>query len=306
MSNQPIRVLFLCTHNQARSQMAEGLLRKIGGDRFVVFSAGDKPASEIHPLAVRLMQERGIDSSGQYPKNMNIYADQSFDYVITTCQEDLCPVFANDPERIHWGFEDPAVMEGSDEEKLRAFRRVFVGMENRIRAFANLRHDLEARRAERERISNLQTTNEQFAKATGEQQLLRVLVLCTGNSARSQMAEGLFRALGKGKVDVQSAGTQPAAQVNPFAIQAMAERGIDISSQYPKMVDAMLSQRFDYVITVCNQANESCPIFPGKVERIHWDFADPAAVQGSDDEKLAAFRATRNGLEQRIRAFLGI
>ncbi len=137
-------------------------------------------------------------------------------------------------------------------------------------------------------------------------QPIRVLFLCTHNQARSQMAEGLFRELGQGKVDVQSAGTQPAAQVNPFAIQAMAERSIDINDQFPKMVDAMLSQRFDYVITVCDQANESCPIFPGWVERIHWSFADPAAVTGSDEQKLTAFRATRDGLEQRIRTFLAL
>jgi arsenate reductase (thioredoxin) len=138
------------------------------------------------------------------------------------------------------------------------------------------------------------------------EQPIRILVLCTGNSARSQMAEGLFRELGGDKVDVQSAGTQPAAQVNPFAIQAMAKRGIEISSQFPKMVDPMLSQRFDYVITVCDQANESCPIFPGRVERIHWSFADPATVPGSYEDKLAAFRTTRDGLEGNIRAFLAL
>ena len=137
-------------------------------------------------------------------------------------------------------------------------------------------------------------------------QPIRVLVLCTGNSARSQMAEGLFRKLGKERIAVQSAGTQPAAQVNPFAVQVMAERGIDINPQQPKHVDSLLEQKFDYVITVCDSARDACPIFPGKVERIHWDFADPAAVSGSDEARLAAFRATRDGLEQHIRTFLAL
>ncbi len=134
----------------------------------------------------------------------------------------------------------------------------------------------------------------------------RILVLCTGNSARSQMAEGLFRVLGEGKVAVQSAGSVPAATVNPVAVQVMAERGIDISGQRPKQVDSLLNQRFDYVITVCDNARDACPIFPAQVERIHWSFADPATVPGSDEDKLAAFRTTRDGLEQRIRAFLAL
>ncbi len=137
-------------------------------------------------------------------------------------------------------------------------------------------------------------------------QPIRVLVLCTGNSARSQMAEGLFRDLGNGRVVAQSAGTVPAAHVNPFALQAMAERGLDISQQHPKHVDSLLDQTFDYVITVCDSARDACPIFPGNVARIHWDFADPAAVMGSDAARLAAFRATRDGLEQHIRAFLAL
>jgi len=134
----------------------------------------------------------------------------------------------------------------------------------------------------------------------------RILVLCTGNSARSQMAEGLFRVLGEGKVAVQSAGSVPAATVNPFAVQVMAERGMDISGQRPKQVDSLLDQPFDYVITVCDNARDACPIFPAQVERIHWSFADPAAVRGSNEDKLAAFRATRDGLEQHIRTFLAL
>jgi arsenate reductase len=123
----------------------------------------------------------------------------------------------------------------------------------------------------------------------------RVLILCTGNSARSQMAEGLLRTLGQGTLDVFSAGTRPGI-VRPEAVAVMAERGIDISGHRSKHVDEFAGQRFDYVITVCDSANESCPVFPGAPRRIHWSFPDPAAVEGSEAERLAAFRSVRDDL----------
>ena len=119
----------------------------------------------------------------------------------------------------------------------------------------------------------------------------RVLILCTGNSARSQMAEGLLRAIAGDRFEVFSAGTKP-SRVNPFAIEAMQQRGLDISGQRSKHLSEYLDQPFDYVITVCDQAAETCPIFPGKAQRIHWSFPDPAA--GGD---LAAFEHVRDGLE---------
>lgn len=117
----------------------------------------------------------------------------------------------------------------------------------------------------------------------------RVLILCTGNSARSQMAEGLLRHLAGDRFEVFSAGSKP-SHVNPYAIRAMAARGIDISEQRSKHLSEYLDQPFDYVITVCDNAAETCPVFPGKAQRIHWSFPDPAAAQGSDAEILAAFK----------------
>ncbi|WP_052889478.1 arsenate reductase ArsC [Thermogemmatispora carboxidivorans] len=131
----------------------------------------------------------------------------------------------------------------------------------------------------------------------------RVLVLCTANSARSQMAEGLLRTLAGDQLEVASAGIAP-SRVHPLAQRVMAERGIDISAQRAKSVDEFRGQSFDVVITVCDQAAEQCPIFPGKAQRLHWGFPDPAAVTGSEEEQLAAFRAVRDGLEQRIREWL--
>jgi arsenate reductase (thioredoxin) len=131
----------------------------------------------------------------------------------------------------------------------------------------------------------------------------RILIVCTGNSARSQMAEGLFRREAGDRFEVFSAGTRP-SQVRPEAITVMAEIGVDISSQHSKSVDEFLGQPLDLVITVCDSAKETCPVFPGEGKRLHWPFDDPAAIAGSDDERNAAFRRVRNLIHRRILAFL--
>ncbi len=132
--------------------------------------------------------------------------------------------------------------------------------------------------------------------------VIRVLILCTANSARSQMAEGLLRSIGGDKVEVFSAGSTP-SYVNPFAIQAMDDRGIDIRSHESKSLAQFLNTEFDYVITVCDNAAETCPVFPGKAQRIHWGFPDPAAVTGTDAEVLASFIRVRDGLEAKLIEF---
>ncbi|MBI3651655.1 MAG: arsenate reductase ArsC [Acidobacteria bacterium] len=131
----------------------------------------------------------------------------------------------------------------------------------------------------------------------------RVLILCTGNSARSQMAEGLLRHDGGDRFAVFSAGTHPSF-VRSEAIAAMRELGIDISAQRSKAVDEFLGQEFDYVITVCDNARETCPVFAAQTTRLHWSFADPAAVGGEYAERLAAFRQVRDQIRQRLHEFL--
>jgi len=130
----------------------------------------------------------------------------------------------------------------------------------------------------------------------------RVLILCTGNSARSQMAEGLLRHDAGTAYEISSAGTQPTA-VRPEAVAVMREVGIDISGHRSKSVDEFRGQDFDYVITVCDNAKQSCPVFPAKTKRIHWSIEDPAAAQGSLEERLTAFRRARDELRARLRAF---
>ncbi len=130
-----------------------------------------------------------------------------------------------------------------------------------------------------------------------------VLILCTGNSARSQMAEGLLRTLAGDRFEVFSAGSRPSV-VNPLAIRAMDERGIDIHGHRSKHLSEYLQRPFDYVITVCDNAAETCPFFPGKAERIHWSFPDPAAIEGSDEEKMASFREVRDAIEKQLVAWI--
>jgi arsenate reductase len=131
----------------------------------------------------------------------------------------------------------------------------------------------------------------------------RVLILCTGNSARSQMAEGLLRHLAGGRYEVFSAGTHPSF-VRTEAIAVMRELGINISGHRSKSVDEFRTQAFDYVITVCDNARESCPVFPGNVRRIHWSFEDPAAAVGDEAARLAAFRRIRDQIADRLRDFV--
>jgi arsenate reductase len=130
----------------------------------------------------------------------------------------------------------------------------------------------------------------------------RVLILCTGNSARSQMAEGLLRHDAGDRFEVASAGTKP-GRVRPEAIAVMKEAGIDISGHRSKSVDEFAGQQFDCVITVCDNAKETCPVHPGHTNRIHHSFEDPAIVQGSEEERLGAFRRVRDEIRSYLRTF---
>ena len=126
----------------------------------------------------------------------------------------------------------------------------------------------------------------------------RVLFLCTGNSLRSQMAEGLLRHLAGDRFEVFSAGIKP-APINPYAIKVMAEIGVDISNQYSKNVSQFLNESFDYVITLCDNAKQACPFFPGKAVNMHWDLPDPS-TQGTEEETMTVFRKLRDEIKDRI------
>ena len=131
----------------------------------------------------------------------------------------------------------------------------------------------------------------------------RVLFLCTHNSARSQIAEALLRQLSSGEVESFSAGSE-ASRVHPLAIRVLQEAGVASAGQRSKHLDEYLGRQFDYVVTVCDRANESCPIFPGAPRRIHWSIPDPAAVEGPEEARLQAFRGALADLDGRIRGLL--
>lgn len=133
-----------------------------------------------------------------------------------------------------------------------------------------------------------------------------VLILCTGNSARSQMAEALFNTRGRDRVRAESAGSQPAARVNPYAIRALSEIGLDWSGRTPRGLDEVSREGWDFVITVCDRAREACPIFPGTPVVAHWGMPDPAEVEGNDEQKLQVFRDTLLLLARRIDLFLAL
>jgi protein-tyrosine-phosphatase/DNA-binding HxlR family transcriptional regulator len=139
-SPAPLRVLFLCTHNSARSQMAEVLLRQLSQGRIEAFSAGSYPAAGVHPLAVRAMEHLGIEMRQAGPKHFDRFRDQHFDAIVTVCDRvrEACPVFPDDPERIHWSFPDPAEVEGSEDEQYRAFEQTAVQLVTRIRFLVTL------------------------------------------------------------------------------------------------------------------------------------------------------------------------
>ena len=128
---------------------------------------------------------------------------------------------------------------------------------------------------------------------------LRVLFLCTHNSARSQMAEGLLRELAGDRFEVFSAGTE-ATSVRQEAISVMAEIGVDISAQESKTLERYIDEPLDLIVTVCDDANEACPVFPGAKERLHWSFPDPSRIEGDEEERLAAFRKVRHEIRARI------
>ena len=132
----------------------------------------------------------------------------------------------------------------------------------------------------------------------------RALILCTGNSCRSQMAEALWNRLGEGRWEAVSAGSNPAGYVHPLAVRAVSEIGLDLSAAESKHLDRFKDEAFDVVVTVCDNAREACPVFPGATQVLHWPFPDPAHATGTEKEQMAVFRTVRDSIADRIRTWL--
>lgn len=185
--------------------------------------------------------------------------------------------------------------------------------EDLVPLIAGQRAAIERQRADLDRVDSELTDLELTIAAAGrarrtlEEDMasdpIRVLFVCTGNSARSQMAEALLRDYGEADFEVFSAGTEPKG-VNPFAVRVLDEVGIDWSGAHSKSVTEFIGQSFDYVITVCDRARQTCPVFPGEHNSLHWGLDDPAEIEGTDDQKLEAFRRTRTEVSTRLRPFV--
>lgn len=141
--------------------------------------------------------------------------------------------------------------------------------------------------------------------ASGSGQVQRVIILCTGNSCRSQMAEAFWRKYGGDEWEVVSAGTRPKGAVYPLAIRAMGEKGIDISRAESKSIDPFIGQKFDLVVTVCDDAEKSCPTFASAAKHLHWPFDDPPKATGTDEQRMQVCRRVRDEIEAKIRSYLG-
>jgi len=179
---------------------------------------------------------------------------------------------------------------------------------------AGQREAIERQRADLDRLdselTDLELTIEAAGRARHTQEVaampsdpIRVLFVCTGNSARSQIAEALLRDFGGSEFDVNSAGTEPGV-VNPYSVRVLDEIGIDWSGARSKSVTEFIGRPFDYVITVCDRARQTCPVFPGNHNTLHWGLDDPAEVEGTDAQKLEAFRRTRTEVATRLRPFI--
>jgi arsenate reductase len=317
MSNDRVfNVLFLCTGNSARSILAESILNLplVGQGRFRAFSAGSHPAGAVNPYAIELLKKNRIPTENLRSKSWGEFAAADaphLDFVFTVCDNaagEVCPIWPGQPMTAHWGIADPAAVADDDEdEKRKAFFTAYNQLNRRISLFASLpfaKLQGVALQKELDSIGHRGEPGAPTVPGTAAPLRKKVLVLCTGNSCRSQMAEVILNyALGD-KVLALSAGTRPQPKVADGAIEALKLAGLPTDGLHPKDVDAVMNESIDLVVTVCDNAKESCPIFPRPVPRIHLPFHDPHG------EPLASFVQVRNDIRARllpaVREALGI
>ncbi len=305
MSGKIYNVLFLCTGNSSRSIMAEALLDTLGKGKFRAFSAGSHPAGAVNPHAIEQAKSHNYPVENLRSKSWDEFAGPDaphMDFVITVCDKaagEVCPVWPGQPITAHWGFPDPAAVQGSEEKKRAAFAKVGREIKTRLELFMNLPIDkLERMAIQRE----LDTIGKVY----------NVLFVCTGNSARSVMAEALVTILGKGRFKGYSAGSKPGGSVNPFAVEQI--KAFDYYYPTENMRSKSWDEfsrpdapKMDFVITVCdNAAGEVCPYWPGHPATAHWGFEDPAGLKGTDEEKRALFAKVFRQIMTRMDKFVNL
>lgn len=326
MEQKIYNVLFLCTGNSSRSIMAEALLNVLGKGRFRAYSAGSHPAGEVNQFATQAIEEAKYPKGEPRSKSWDEFAGPDaphMDFVITVCDRaagEVCPVWPGQPVTAHWGFQDPGALIGTDEEVRLEFKKILRQIKTRLDIFLNLPLEKLERMAikqELDRIGktnpgaeSLQTISHNKKNATMTDKVYNVLFVCTGNSARSVMSEALVTMLGEGRFKGFSAGSKPGGRVNPFAVEQIQSYDLN----YP--VDQLRSKSWDefarpdaphmdFIITVCdNAAGEACPFWPGHPASAHWGFEDPAALEGTDEEKRALFAKVFRQIMNKIDRFV--
>lgn len=310
MSDKVYNVLFICTGNSARSIMAEGLMNQLGGGRFKAWSAGSHPNGTVNPFALKTLAGWHVPTDRFRSKSWDEFAETgapALDFVFTVCDNaagEVCPVWPGQPMTAHWGVPDPAAVEGPDEQKAKAFMDVAITLRRRIELMLALPLSSLAPMA-------LQRQIERIGRRRADEATTNVLILCTHNSARSVLAEGMLNELAARRgqaVRAYSAGSEPSGRINPFALEALQSVGIDTGGFRSKSWDEFSrddAPPLSIVITVCDSAAaETCPVFFGGTGgaplKTHWGYPDPSSAEGGDEGKRLAFELTRQAIAFRM------
>lgn len=316
MADKQYKVLFICTGNSARSILAEAMMNHLGNGRFQAWSAGSHPKGEVHPLALKTLEDINIPANDPRSKSWDKFSGPGapeFDFVFTVCDKaagEVCPVWPGQPITAHWGLEDPAAVEGPPERQALAFRETAVTLKRRIELLMALPLAALDRMA-------IQRSVKQIGTSTSDDPQTNVLILCTHNSARSVLGEGMLNHLAKSQglnVRAFSAGSNPGGRINPFALEALQNAGISTDAFRSKSWDEFTtpnSPPIHIVITVCDSAAaEVCPVFfggpTGAPIKSHWGYPDPSNAEGGDAGKRRAFELTRQALGFRIQQLLDL
>jgi arsenate reductase len=316
MSDKVYNVLFICTGNSARSILAEALMNHLGRGRFKAWSAGSHPSGTVNPFALQTLEGWRIPTDGFRSKSWDEFAQAvapTLDFALTVCDNaagEVCPVWPGQPMTAHWGVPDPAAVEGSDEQKAKAFMDVAITLKRRIELMLALPMSSLAGMP-------LQRQMDRIGKRQANEHVTNVLILCTHNSARSVLAEGVLNSLAARRgqpVRAYSAGSEPSGRINPFALQALQKAGVDTTAFRSKSWDEFSrdgAPPISVVITVCDSAAaETCPVFfgsrGGAPLKTHWGYPDPSNAEGGDEGKRRAFELTRQAIGFRMLQLLDL
>ncbi len=311
VSERTYNVLFICTGNSARSILAEALMNRLGQGRFKAYSAGSSPAGAVHPLTLQALAHLQLPSEGYRSKGWEEFTAPGapqMDFVITVCDTaagEVCPVWPGQPLTAHWGLPDPAARDGSEAERRQAFLDAAILLKRRIELMLALPLATLDRLALQSAVRSIGQEGHEAAAP------VHVLILCTHNSARSVLAEGMLnhwaRKLGRSVV-AHSAGSSPSGRINPLALEALQQAGVDTSGYRSKSWDEFSrdgAPPLAVVITVCDSAAaEQCPVFfggtGGQPVKVHWGYPDPSNADGGDEGKRGAFELTRQAIGYRM------